>query len=277
MKDSAEFGSGHKSPTEKSAESTSNALPSAKGRIERFEPRELHAVRDVVSRYVGQLLYGCGDSGCTEVLCDTGRRNTSNRPVRRYTALSARSVALALASGPKPRQHLCPSSKPERAVGKVEDAEERRDPSSLVQALSDTASVRWLCSPYHGILNGPNPASSRGPTPADDLSAAYKHAHVWLNGISPSPSAGNSAIVENMSRNIANAAGDICAGLHRLISEVPSGSNPMAQWRYVNRIISRGSAYPSSNESIPHNGTYTEGPNPSPSLRRFFSCSERLP
>lgn len=66
----------------------------------------LHVQR-ILSLLTDQLLDGCGQARCTNVLCDTGRRNTSVRPARRYTVLSARSIALSICSSPDPESRIC--------------------------------------------------------------------------------------------------------------------------------------------------------------------------
>lgn len=107
-------------------------------------------IRDVVSAYVGQLQHGCGNEACGEILCATGRRNPTKRPLRNYTARSARITAIAIVSGPNPRAHLCPHYlRAEHRVLAQQEAsptpETPRDPSSFEQLLCDTQAIRDIC------------------------------------------------------------------------------------------------------------------------------------
>ncbi|PPJ53628.1 hypothetical protein CBER1_00841 [Cercospora berteroae] len=97
----------------------------------------VEAAQELIPRYEAQLLNGCGNEHCTEILCHTGRLNTSGQPVRRYTARSARTIAMAVCSGPKPRARLCPHYT-STTSGQQPAAAEPRDPSALMQLLADT-------------------------------------------------------------------------------------------------------------------------------------------
>ncbi len=112
-----------------------------------LSPRE--AAQQIISRYVGQLLHGCGDSRCEEMMCASGRRNGSERPIRGYTARSARTIAITLASGPRPRSRLCPRYQPAGHPTKA-GVEPPRDQSSLPQRLSDTNAIRGACGDPDG-------------------------------------------------------------------------------------------------------------------------------
>ena len=98
-----------------------------------------------MNRYIGQLIHGCGDPGCDEQLCDTGRRNTSQAPVRRYNERSARAIAMTIMSGPRPGSRLCPRYVPDTtgAVMAV-TAEPQRDHASFIQQLADTTMIREM-------------------------------------------------------------------------------------------------------------------------------------
>jgi hypothetical protein len=50
-------------------------------------------IQKVLSLLVGQLRNGCGSTQCRQILCHTGRSNTSKRPTRRYTIQAARVIA----------------------------------------------------------------------------------------------------------------------------------------------------------------------------------------
>ncbi|KAK3075036.1 hypothetical protein LTR53_002007 [Teratosphaeriaceae sp. CCFEE 6253] len=122
---------------------------------------DLAAAQDLLSRYVGQLVHGCGHLECREAMCATGRHNVfTTRPLRSYTPRSARAIALALVGGPAPRQHLCVHY--ERAGARQEDVpacsgvpEGPRDPSSFEQLFIDTTSSQRLFAPEAEVLVAP--------------------------------------------------------------------------------------------------------------------------
>ncbi|KAF9888656.1 hypothetical protein FE257_008414 [Aspergillus nanangensis] len=61
----------------------------------------------LVRRYKTQLLYGCQDPGCHTPTCASYRRRMSEGPYRRYTELSARTLACYLASLDNADAGLC--------------------------------------------------------------------------------------------------------------------------------------------------------------------------
>ncbi|KAJ5479145.1 hypothetical protein N7530_004654 [Penicillium desertorum] len=61
----------------------------------------------LVRRYKAQLLHGCDDPGCRTSTCASHRRRLSEGPYRRYTELSARTLACYLASLDDPETGLC--------------------------------------------------------------------------------------------------------------------------------------------------------------------------
>lgn len=90
-----------------------------------------------------QLVHGCGEPSCTEVLCRTGRENTatSGRPLRTFTVRSARAIAITYCSDIESRHHLCPYYSPKTDHHDF-PPDGPRDPSSLVQLLCDTDAFR---------------------------------------------------------------------------------------------------------------------------------------
>lgn len=61
-------------------------------------------------RYIYQLRYGCGTSTCTVSTCFTCRKRLAGKaPIRRYSPLSARTLAVYLASQDNPEKGLCPT------------------------------------------------------------------------------------------------------------------------------------------------------------------------
>ncbi|KAJ5136688.1 hypothetical protein N7448_005242 [Penicillium atrosanguineum] len=61
----------------------------------------------LVRRYKNQLLHGCDDPGCRTTTCASRRRRVSEGPYRRYTELSARTLACYLASLDDADSGLC--------------------------------------------------------------------------------------------------------------------------------------------------------------------------
>ncbi|PGH14304.1 hypothetical protein AJ79_03126 [Helicocarpus griseus UAMH5409] len=61
----------------------------------------------LVKRYKNQLLYGCQNPYCTTPTCFSYRRRVAEAPLRRFTELSARTVACYLASQDNPERGLC--------------------------------------------------------------------------------------------------------------------------------------------------------------------------
>ncbi|KAJ5923179.1 hypothetical protein N7454_008424 [Penicillium verhagenii] len=61
----------------------------------------------LVRRYKNQLLYGCEDPGCRTPTCASRRRRVSEGPYRRYTDLSARTLACYLASLDDAESGIC--------------------------------------------------------------------------------------------------------------------------------------------------------------------------
>ncbi|PIG90309.1 HECT domain protein [Aspergillus arachidicola] len=61
----------------------------------------------LVRRYKNQLLYGCQDPSCSIPTCASYRRRVTEEPFRRYTELSARTLACYLASVDNAESGLC--------------------------------------------------------------------------------------------------------------------------------------------------------------------------
>ena len=255
MKDSMPSGVNGTDWTENSAISRtdSSTTPARK----RSESDHVQAIQDVVSKYIGQLIHGCGDPLCNETLCDTGRRNMSDRPVRRYTPRSARAVAITLASGPKPRARLCPMYERGNDENPRGKAEGPRDPSAFVQHLSDTATVRGLCSESSG--SNTDSTILRLGRHQWDLSGFGRGLQFWhgiLDDLSRSFLLRPPRSLEETLKVAAMIADQLFECMKCLISTLPRGRNSEPQWRYVNTLISSGCAYPPRNESVPCDNSY---------------------
>ncbi|CAK4033546.1 Ubiquitin- ligase E3A [Lecanosticta acicola] len=203
-----------------------------------------HELLELFTRFVQQALGGCGDSRCTEVACHTGRVNTSERPVRRYTARSARAVALTICSLPDPRCRLCPYFEPapddvghqpeDKAVG----AAAAHDPSNLMQLFCDTNLIARL--PQHAA------------TLASDHELGRIHDKVsrMLKLAARLPSLDGEGFLSN-----SQLADGLFECLEWLLSRTPL--QRMAPWKMVNReFISKGYAYPPQHGNLPVDETY---------------------
>lgn len=60
-----------------------------------------------MNRYKSQLLYGCDDPNCLTPTCFSYRKRVADAPIRRFTELSARTIACYLASQDNPERGLC--------------------------------------------------------------------------------------------------------------------------------------------------------------------------
>ncbi|EME50119.1 hypothetical protein DOTSEDRAFT_41268 [Dothistroma septosporum NZE10] len=201
------------------------------------------SLADLVTRYNYQVLHGCGNDACTEVTCHTGNTNTSRRPVRRPKPRTARATALCQALSPRPRAHLC------KHLIDLDDGsnsgrdEGPRDPSSLIQLLCDTRSVRQLTARPSNVGLEPEleelhqrhaslsdllrSAGSAPPLPADDF-------------------VDNADLVDRLMQT----------SFTWLIDRLPSLTRA-APWIMINRdIISKGLAYPQRNENMPSDDSY---------------------
>ncbi|KAF4122074.1 hypothetical protein GMORB2_7667 [Geosmithia morbida] len=67
-----------------------------------------HRFQELVGMYINQLRYGCGAPDCTVPTCFTCRKRLAGKaPIRRYSQLSARTLAVYLASQDDPEKGLC--------------------------------------------------------------------------------------------------------------------------------------------------------------------------
>lgn len=75
---------------------------------------------DFLARYIYQLRYGCGSPNCAVPTCFTCRKRLAGKaPIRRYSPLSARTLAVYLASQDNPDQGLCPTLNPPKEASKA--------------------------------------------------------------------------------------------------------------------------------------------------------------
>ncbi|KAJ5959672.1 uncharacterized protein N7479_006822 [Penicillium vulpinum] len=75
--------------------------------LPRYRDDRRRKFNGLVRRYKAQLLHGCDDPGCQTSTCASHRRRLSEGPYRRYTELSARTLACYLASLDDAETGLC--------------------------------------------------------------------------------------------------------------------------------------------------------------------------
>ncbi|KAI9676747.1 MAG: hypothetical protein M1829_002842 [Trizodia sp. TS-e1964] len=72
------------------------------------EPERVRSFQKLVRRYISQLLYGCQELHCTTPTCFSCQKRLSHGPLRKFTAVSARTIACYLACQDDPEKALCP-------------------------------------------------------------------------------------------------------------------------------------------------------------------------
>ncbi|KAK6086667.1 HECT-domain-containing protein [Seiridium cupressi] len=83
-----------------------------------------HNLQLLVEKFMYQLRYGCGSEDCPTASCFSCRRRLAGKaPIRRYSPMSARTLAVHLASQDNPEQYLCPN------------LESRRGPADAIKPL----------------------------------------------------------------------------------------------------------------------------------------------
>ncbi|MCJ1461559.1 hypothetical protein MMC07_000156 [Pseudocyphellaria aurata] len=99
-------------------------------------------------------MFGCTNSNCETVTCLSYQKRTSRRPFRRFTVLSARTLAASLAAQDNPEKGLCPYE----PVPLSEEAETRlfRDESNKFQSKSKPGGLNKLTS----LTSNPRSVSS---------------------------------------------------------------------------------------------------------------------
>lgn len=199
---------------------------------------DMDGVRHLFLHYVGQLLHGCGDQNCTEILCHTGRLNTTRRPIRKYTPRAARAIALRMCGSPHLRSHLCKHYRPGEAVidNAVQSSNSPRDHSSMLQLLCDTSSIKSLADATKSV-------------PLDDELLELGRMHTQLEGLfqvaGRLPHLSGKDVVSNT-----ELAKELSPCISWLLSKAPL--TRLAPWTLVNRdFIGKGIAVPQKIDNIP--------------------------
>lgn len=201
------------------------------------------SIQDIVLQYIGQLCDGCGDTACTKGMCDTGRRNTAppTQIIRKWTPRSARAIAIALAGGPHPRKHLCafysgPSTKKLSILEESEVVESPHDPSSIIQLLCDTTSVRRLCYAREQGLRCVRPVAYEDLSRSLDPLLRSRCVRLALQH--------TDSFVPNT-----QVAELLFSALEAFMNDLPHGS--LDQWAYVGVFVDNGCAYPDKRLNAP--------------------------
>ena len=193
------------------------------------------------------MLHGCGNSECKQMLCENGRHNAVGGPTRRYTPRSARTIALTLASGPRPRSRLCPRQDDKGTYTRSRTDEGPRDPSSLVQLLADTSVCKRLCVPEEApVLGGdltktPNTISTFG-----ERTKALRTGHAILDVVDAFLDSIETA--ENKENHKQSIASKLFDALEVLLETLPPAQYDLAhdldQLRVVDTVVQNGLTAP---------------------------------
>ena len=96
------------------------------------------------SRFHRQILYGCKNANCQTPTCLSYQKRISKRPFRGFTILSARILAMFLASQDDSEENLCPHES--RTLSEVPDEKSKRrifnEPKSSRTAPNSTMNLR---------------------------------------------------------------------------------------------------------------------------------------
>ncbi|PYH84990.1 hypothetical protein BO82DRAFT_303014 [Aspergillus uvarum CBS 121591] len=101
----------------------------------------------LVRRYKNQLMYGCVSPGCQTPTCASYRRRITEGPYRRYTELSARTLACYLASVDNAEAGLC--CNPPRVPYELSPYEPQRRPKRRSRTLGEPAGALGSIGRYH--------------------------------------------------------------------------------------------------------------------------------
>lgn len=134
-----------------------------------------------------QLLNGCGNALCTTPTCYKPATGRSLLSTRKYTQLSARSTALAIASQKNPKAWLCPFIEIASSQGSERLKSTRIDPKSIIQQLGNTRAVRCVGRPLGGTTSSSSSDHSIFASPTYSLSGSTlgyrsKNERVQLKG-----------------------------------------------------------------------------------------------
>lgn len=185
-------------------------------------------------RYLYQLLVGCENDDCREVLCHTGRANRSQIAIRRYTARSAKAIALTVCSEPSPRRHLCQYCPQQVEYALDSRPTAKRDESSLLQQLCDSKGLESMGTEY----------SSK--------TTQLRQLHYQIDSLieANDPRDYSKSVASN--RELVNA---LLPMLDFLVASLPP-HRPAVLEMIDREIISQGNCYPQKIESPPNDNKF---------------------
>ncbi|KAK0384764.1 hypothetical protein NLU13_7242 [Sarocladium strictum] len=109
-----------------------------------------HDFQELVARFVIQLRRGCGDRSCDVSSCFTCRsRVAGTKPIRRYSATSARILAVYMAGCENPYDHLCPCLRNSNPTAADAKPESKQQPCSPLLPV-DIARRKVRAEAHHG-------------------------------------------------------------------------------------------------------------------------------
>lgn len=96
--------------------------------------------------FVVQLQTGCGNPDCVTSTCYTCKSRILPHQSRQYTAVTARAMAVELATSIDPDRYMCPYVSSDRIARLSTEIQQKTDPKSVVQQLFNTKAFRNLQS-----------------------------------------------------------------------------------------------------------------------------------
>ncbi|PGH19263.1 hypothetical protein AJ80_04129 [Polytolypa hystricis UAMH7299] len=126
----------------------------------------------LVKRYKNQLLYGCQEPNCLTPTCFSYRKRVTDAPVRRYTELSARTIAVYLASQDNPERGLCRNPPVTNIESLGRDRPRQASKQSHPESHHDHNAVSGAARPHSANEVGNNAPSQGGSSRSHEPSSA---------------------------------------------------------------------------------------------------------
>jgi hypothetical protein len=171
---------------------------------------------------------------CKLQYCATGLRNTTHITIRDYTPRSARILALELLSRPRCEAYLCKYCDLDPQTSQLERDEGPQDPSSFIQRLADTASMRQLAKGEAHVGNSYEDSVSHKAAAITKILQSQCEPPFLPSGSS------NPQFVSN--KEIADT---IATALELFYELLPEDSDP-ATWQSLAQHINNGRTLPST-------------------------------
>jgi len=127
--------------------------------------RLLHLTRYRTRRFVVQLHSGCGHAECATPFCHAGKTRLAHSKPRVYTLVSARAMAVELATSPCPIKYICPYITVSQIDQASTEAQQEIDPKSVVQRLFNTEAFRKFLASGVSTQDAHEPSESNTANP----------------------------------------------------------------------------------------------------------------